>query len=90
VDGKHLDVGDMSDVSDVSIKKLCLTKSQNLKNVIICYRMKKICHQLTPKAFGVQTLSKASKRLSPYIHHAVDEKLFYQKKERCMVSKINL
>lgn len=39
-----------------------------------------------PRECGVLTLSKAFKKLSPSTHHAVAEKLFYPKRERCMVS----
>ena len=48
--------------------------------------MRKIFHPLMPKESGVPTLNRAFKKLSPFIHHAVDEKLFSQKRERCMVS----
>lgn len=84
VDGKHLDVGDMSDVSDVSFLSEN-DKTIELTIVNFC-RMKKICHPPMPKESGVPTSNRVFKKLSPSIHHAVDEKSFYQKRGRCMVS----
>lgn len=84
VDAKHLDVGDMSDVSDVS--KIIVVLNFQFLLSIFSRRMKKICRLLMPKVSGVRTSNRAFKRLSPSIHHVVDEKSFYPKKERCMVS----
>lgn len=42
-----------------------------------------------PKVYGVLILNKVFKKRWPYIHHVDEEKLFYQMRERCMVSTIS-
>lgn len=88
VDGKHLDVGDLSDVSFFFLFEFQILFIE-LLNVIMCYlnfRMTKICHQLMPKVFGVPILNKVFKKLWPYTHHADEEKLYSLMRVKCMVS----
>jgi hypothetical protein len=87
IDAKHLDVGDMSDVSDVSRQAFPRNLPESSSTILLpSNRMKKISRPPMPKEYGVPTSNRVFKKLSPSTHRADDEKSFYRKRARCMVS----
>lgn len=94
---KHLDVGDLSDVSDVSFHILYTHFKSVQKKFSFCeffvrffVRMKKIWRLPMPREFGVRTLNRVFRRRYVFIHHVDDGKLSYRKRERCMVSIVDI
>lgn len=57
--------------------------------MLVCVgcRMIRTCLHQMRKEYGVQTLSKVSRKLCQSIRRVVDGKLFFRTKGRCMVSR---